>query len=79
MLSKRAGCSSVPLLCSGAALYEMTLQRELAMRDAEALAQLQLVQEERRLDHLHQHAAETAQVQFIGLCLDPAHHLLSTC
>ena len=56
----KADCSRELLLCSGAALYEISLQRDLAMREAEALAQLQLIQEKQGLEH--QRAAETAQV-----------------
>lgn len=55
-----AACSRELLLCSGAALYEISLQRDLAMKEAEAMAQLQLIQETQRLEH--QHAVETAQV-----------------
>ena len=50
------------LLCSGAALYEISLQRELAMRDAEAIAQLQLLQKEQLLERQHHHAAESSEV-----------------
>ncbi len=57
-----ANCSSVSPICSGAALYEISLQRDIAMREAEAIAQLQLIQEAQRLELQHQHASEIAQV-----------------
>ena len=52
------------LLCSGAALYEISLQREIAIREAEASAQLQLLQKEQSLALQRQHADGLSQVWF---------------